>query len=299
MSVIEAALMRTAQASFGLLGVYLGQKHCMFNVDGGERGVLFQRFSIPFFGPQGVVPSAYLPGTYLMFPWLQEPTVIDVKARPKFEKAVTATKDLQSVNIGVRILHRPLLTGDKGRNGETMDNDKTLTELYRKFGVQYDERILPSIMNEVMKTTVAQYNAEELLTKREAVSQDIRKGLEERAETFGLKLWDVSITALTFGNEFAKAIEQKQVAEQDAERAKFVVQRTEQEKLSKIIRAEAEAEAAGLIQEAMKAGDGVIQLRKIEACKDIADTLAKSRNVVYIPGGGSGSNILLGVNAGQ
>jgi regulator of protease activity HflC (stomatin/prohibitin superfamily) len=142
----------------------------MFNVDGGERGVLFQRFSIPFFGPQGVVPSAYLPGTYLMFPWLQEPTVIDVKARPKFEKAVTATKDLQSVNIGVRILHRPLLTGDKGRNGETMNNDKTLTELYRKFGVQYDERILPSIMNEVMKTTVAQYNAEELLTKREAVS---------------------------------------------------------------------------------------------------------------------------------
>ena len=109
----------------------------------------------------------------------------------------------------------------------------------------------------------------------------------------------MSITALTFGNEFAKAIEQKQVAEQDAERAKFVVQRTEQEKLSKIIRAEAEAEAAGLIQEAMKAGDGVIQLRKIEACKDIADTLAKSRNVVYIPGGGSGSNILLGVNAGQ
>ena len=131
------------------------------------------------------------------------------------------------------------------------------------------------------------------------VSKDIRRGLEERAETFGLKLWDVSITALTFGNEFAKAIEQKQVAEQDAERAKFVVQRTEQEKLSKIIRAEAEAESASLIQEAMKAGDGVIQLRKIEACKDIAETLAKSRNVVYVPGGSSGSNILLGVNAGQ
>ena len=115
-----------------------------------------------------------------------------------------------------------------------------------------------------------------------------------------MKLWDVSITALTFGNEFAKSIESKQVAEQDAERAKFVVQRTEQEKLSKIIRAEAEAESASLIQDAMKAGDGVIQLRKIEACKDIAETLAKSRNVVYVPGGsGGGSNILLGVNAGQ
>lgn len=162
--------MRTAQASFGLLGLYVGQKHCMFNVDGGERGVVFQRFSIPLLGPQGVIPSAYSPGTYPLIPWVQEPTTIDVKARPKFEKAVTATKDLQSVNIGVRILHRPLLAGDSGSSGELKKDDNTLTNLYRKFGVQYDERILPSIMNEVMKTTVAQYNAEELLTKREAVS---------------------------------------------------------------------------------------------------------------------------------
>ena len=53
---------------------------------------------------------------------------------------------------------------------------------------------------------------------------------------------------------------------------------------------------------AIAAGDGVVQLRKIEACKDIAETLAKSRSVVYLPGGnggGGGSNILLGVNAGQ
>jgi len=291
--------MNTARASFGLLAAYTVKTNCLFTVDGGERGVLFQRFATPF-GAQGVVQQAYKPGTYFMIPWLQAPTTIDVKARPKFEKAVTATKDLQQVNIGVRILHRPLLEGDMPPSGEVTTNAGSITELYRKFGVGYDERILPSIMNEVMKTTVAQYNAEELLTKREAVSRDIRKGLEERAETFGLKLWDVSITALTFGNEFAKAIEQKQVAEQDAERAKFVVQRTEQEKLTKIIKAEAEAESASLIQEAMKAGDAVIQLRKIEACKDIAETLAKSRNVVYLPGSSSGgSNILLGVNAGQ
>ena len=299
MSMIEAALMRTAQASFGLFALYVGKENCLFTVDGGERGVLFQKFGTPLTGPQGVNPMAYMPGTYFRIPWLQEPTVLDVKARPKFEKAVTATKDLQQVNIGVRILHRPLLDGDADTTEGSGKNAGSLTELYRKFGVGYDERILPSIMNEVMKTTVAQYNAEELLTKREAVSADIRKGLEERAGAFGLKLWDVSITALTFGNEFAKAIEQKQVAQQDAERAKFIVQRTEQEKLTKIIRAEAEAESASLIQDAMKAGDGVIQLRKIEACKDIAETLAKSRNVVYLPGGGGGSNILLGLNAGQ
>ena len=98
----------------------------------------------------------------------------------------------------------------------------------------------------------------------------------------------MSITALTFGSEFAKAIEQKQVAEQEAERAKFVVQRREHERSARVIEAEAEAESADLIQAAMKAGNGVIQLRKIEACREIAENLAKSRNVVYLPGGGSG-----------
>jgi prohibitin 1 len=169
MSVIEAALMNTARASFGLLAAYTVKTNCLFTVDGGERGVLFQRFATPF-GAQGVVQQAYKPGTYFMIPWLQAPTTIDVKARPKFEKAVTATKDLQQVNIGVRILHRPLLEGDMPPSGEVTTNAGSITELYRKFGVGYDERILPSIMNEVMKTTVAQYNAEELLTKREAVS---------------------------------------------------------------------------------------------------------------------------------
>ena len=125
--------------------------------------------------------------------------------------------------------------------------------------------------------------------------------LERRAREFGLELQDVSITALTFGSEFAKAIEQKQVAEQEAERAKFIVQRREHEKSVQIIEAEAESESAELIQQAMKAGDGVVKLRKIEACKEIAERLAKSRNVVYLPsgGGGGGSNILLGVSTGQ
>ena len=126
--------------------------------------------------------------------------------------------------------------------------------------------------------------------------------LERRAREFGLELQDVSITALTFGSEFAKAIEQKQVAEQEAERAKFIVQRREHEKSVQIIEAEAESESAELIQQAMKAGDGVVKLRKIEACKEIAERLAKSRNVVYLPsagGSGGGSNILLGVSTGQ
>ena len=95
-----------------------------------------------------------------------------------------------------------------------------------------------------MKAVVAQYNAEELLSRRAEVSQQIRAGLIKRAGTFDLILDDVSITHLTFGREFARAIEQKQVAQQDAERQSWVVARSDQERKAAVIRAEGEAEVS-------------------------------------------------------
>ena len=76
---------------------------------------------------------------------------------------------------------------------------------------------------------------------------------------------DVSITHLAFGKEFTKAIESKQVAQQEAERSKFLVQRAEQEKLAAIIYAEGEAEAATLISQAVKVGgSGMIEVKRID-----------------------------------
>jgi prohibitin 1 len=92
--------------------------------------------------------------------------------------------------------------------------------------------------NEVLKSVVAHYNAEELLSKREQVSLAIRLALVERAAKFNLILDDVSITHLTFGKEFAKAIEHKQVAQQEAETQTYVVAKADQERKAAIIRAE-------------------------------------------------------------
>lgn len=111
----------------------------------------------------------------------------------------------------------------------------------------YDQRVLPSIVNEVTKAVVAQYNASELLTKREMVSRQIRDLLTRRSAEFSILLDDVAITHLAFSKEYTAAVEAKQVAQQDAERAKYVVERALQEKKSIVIRAEGEAKSAELI----------------------------------------------------
>merc|ERR1719382_1503134 len=176
------------------------------------------------------------------------------------------------VTIHVRMLFKPAVAG--------------LPWIYKNLGLDYDERVLPSVANEVMKATIAQYNAEQLLTQREHVSREIREAIVQRAKQFNILMDDVSITHLTYGKEFARAIEEKQVAEQEAERQKFIVQRSEQERQATVIRSEGEAEAAQMISEALKEhGSGLIEVRRIDAAKDIADALSKSPNVMYLPNG--------------
>ena len=210
-------------------------------------------------------------------PWIQRPIIFDVRTRPHAINSVTGTNDLQMVNLTLRVLSKP--------------SKEHLPSIYSRLGLDWDERVLPSIANEVLKAIVAQYNAEQLLTQREKVSRQIRETLTARAKQFHIELDDVSMTHLTFGREYASAIEAKQVTQQEAERSKYIVQVAEQEKIAAVVRAEGESTAAQLISDAMsKSGDGLLQLRRIEAAKEIASTLSRSRNIVYLP---KGSNVLL------
>ncbi|KAI5370291.1 Putative prohibitin, Band 7 domain, Band 7/SPFH domain superfamily [Septoria linicola] len=255
----------------------------LYDVKGGTRAVIFDRM-------RGVSDQVVNEGTHFLVPWLQKAITFDVRTKPRNISTTTGSKDLQMVSLTLRVLHRP--------------DVQQLPKIYQNLGQDYDERVLPSIGNEVLKAIVAQFDAAELITQREAVSNRIRAELLKRASEFNIALEDVSITHMTFGREFTKAVEEKQIAQQEAERARFIVEKAEQERQANVIRAEGESEAAEVISKAVaKSGDGLIQIRRIETQKDVAQMLANNPNVTYLPGGqggqdgGKGGNFLLGLRS--
>jgi prohibitin 1 len=283
-NMASRALSRLGNLSAGLAVGTFGVSQCIFNVDGGERAVMYDLLR------GGVIKEVVGEGTHFLIPFVQKAIIMDVRTKPREIPSVTGTKDLQMVNIKLRVLWRPIV--------------EEIPQLYQELGLDFDERVLPSIGNEVLKSVVAQYNAEELLSRRAEVSARIKKDIQKRALQFHLTLDDVAITHLTFGREFMKAIEAKQVASQEAERQQWVVKKAEHERQAVVLRAQGEAEAATIITKAMeKTGNGIIEVRRIDAAKEIAAKLANSRNIVYLPGGGSsgsgggGSNILLGLDS--
>merc|ERR1712228_1002589 len=216
----------------------------------------------------GMKPQTYGEGLNFNIPWFERPYIYDIRTRPCNLQTLTGSKDLQMVTIGVRLLHKP--------------DPTKLVWIYQRLGKNYDERILPSLMNECAKAVVARYDANELLTKRDQVSMDIRRELNQRASNFNVLLEDVAITHLSFSPEYAKAVEAKQVAQQEAERAKYIVIGAQQEKRTIITKAQGEAESTELIGNAVKKNPGWIKLRRIDAAKDIADIVSKSGNKIYL-----------------
>ncbi|GJU03497.1 prohibitin-3, mitochondrial [Tanacetum coccineum] len=136
-----AFLTNIARAALGLGASATLLNYSLYTVDGGQRAVLFDRF-------RGVIDDTVGEGTHFLIPWLQKPYIFDIRTRPYTFSSVSGTKDLQMVNLTLRILSRPQVA--------------KLPAIFKTLGLGYDEKVLPSIGNEVLKAVVAQFNADQL-----------------------------------------------------------------------------------------------------------------------------------------
>ena len=215
--------------------------HPWVQVGAGERGVVLN------FG--AVQDTVLGEGLHFRMPIMQKVAIMDVKVQKAVTDAVSGSADLQDVTSSVALNYHVI--PDKAN------------VVYQTLGVEFKERIIDPAIQEVMKAVSARYSAEELITKRAAVSEAMRANLAERLLEYNIAVDAFSIVSFSFSKVFAEAIEAKQTAEQLALKAKRDLDRIRIEAEQTITAAKAEAESLRL-QKANISTD-LIELRKIEA----------------------------------
>lgn len=147
-------------------------------------------------------------GLSLVLPWgIERVTIYDIKVQKESVRSTAASKDLQDVTSEI-VLNYNLERG-------------SVSSVHQTIGVQYVDRIVIPAINEIFKAASAEYTASELITQRSELKSLAQRALTERLARHGIKVTELSIVDFQFSDNFSKAIEEKQVAQQNAERAKF------------------------------------------------------------------------------
>lgn len=194
----------------------------------GERGV---RISL---GSVSERPKE--PGAYFWFPVVVGMAKMNVQTQKTDIETSSASKDMQEILATIAV------------NWSLAPED--VVRVYQEAGDEDDIRrkILMPAIQEAMKSATAQRTAEECLTKRIELKNNIDEALAIRLTKYGIKMHDVSIIDLKFSKEFTEAIERKQIAEQDAKQAEYVAMKATQEAKAEVERAKGQNEAQRLLQ---------------------------------------------------
>ncbi len=199
-----------------------------------------------------------LEGLHFRPPLVSNVDIYDLTVQ-KFEvPAESSTKDLQDLRASFAINFRldPIQVVEIRRKQGTLQNIVS--------------KIIAPQTQESFKIAAARRTVEEAITKRNELKEDFDNALGERLDKYGIIILDTSVVDLSFSPEFARAVEEKQIAEQKSQRAVYVAREAEQEAQADINRAKGKAEAQRLLAETLKAQGGELVLKKeaIEAWRE-------------------------------
>lgn len=211
-------------------------------IGAGERGVLLRW--------DAVTGKTMGEGLYMRIPVADRVITMDVKVLKEQIEATAASKDLQSVNSIVALNFH-------------LDPNR-VAQIYQEVGVDYKTRLIDPALQESVKASTAKYTAEELITKREMVREDVKDFVNEKLGPRGIIIDDFNIVNFNFSNSFNEAIEAKVTAEQSALAAKNKLEQIKFEADQKIAEARGKAEAMRVESEALRNNPMVLQLRALE-----------------------------------
>lgn len=214
-----------------------------YTVDSGERALVLT---------WGSVSSVENDGLHFKLPFIQKRVLVDVRTRKAHAPAEAASSDLQRVTTEVALNYH-------------LDPNK-IAEIYTRSGMDVEGTLIDPRIQEVVKAVSAKYQADKLLQQREAVKAEIESSLKLSLSPYNIVVEAVQITNFKFSEQYDAAIEAKQTAEQNAQKAKNDLERIKVEAEQKIATAQAEAEAIRIQSQAIEkqGGAGYVQLKAIE-----------------------------------
>ena len=224
-------------------------------VDAGNRGVLLHWNAVDLTQPP------LDEGLHFVTPFQDSVVELEVRTLKYTKSTTSASKDLQTVSTEITVNYHP--------------EPNAVHYLYKEVGLDYENRIIQPTVEEVVKQVTANYNAEELITKRPLVKSDIEAEIAARLADFNISTEIVSITDFQFSILFAQAIESKVEAEQRALQAENDLRRIEVEARqfeaqsigiaqANIAEAAGEAEAISIINQALSSNPNYLEWLKIQ-----------------------------------
>lgn len=199
----------------------------------------------------GKVVNTVQPGLYFKAPFIEGVTQMDIQTQKDQADATAASNDLQSVTATVAVNYHV----------EPQD----ASTIYQNIGYDYADRVISPAIQESVKSVTANYTAEQLITQREKVREDILTLLTTKLQTYGVQTDSLNIVNFAFSNQFNQAIEAKVTAQQNALAAQNKLQQVQFEAEQTVATAKAQAEAIQIQAQAIEqqGGANYVQLQAV------------------------------------